>query len=75
MSDLVRNLKDRFSHEAHIEKFKPIASFHTPKTEFILMKLIFYFKFEPCSEKNSFPGIPPGMTQTGLCNHRKWLEA
>ena len=40
MSDLVRNPEDRFSHEAHIEKFKPLASFHTPKTEFIMMKLI-----------------------------------
>ena len=30
---------------------------------------------EPRREKTSLPGLTPGLTQTRLCNHRKWLEA
>ena len=30
---------------------------------------------EPRSEKTSLRGFRPGPTQTGLYNHRRWLEA
>ena len=32
-------------------------------------------QFEPRSEKTGLRGFPPGPTQTGLYNHRSWLEA
>ena len=31
--------------------------------------------FEPRCEKTGLRGFRPGPTQTGLCSHRKWLEA
>ena len=31
--------------------------------------------FEPRSEKTGLRGFRPGPTQTGLYNHRRWLEA
>ena len=31
--------------------------------------------YEPRSEKTGLRGFRPGLTQTGLCNHRRWLEA
>ena len=31
--------------------------------------------FEPRSEKTGLRGSRPGPTQTGLCSHRRWLEA
>ena len=31
--------------------------------------------YEPRHEKNSLLGFRPGLTQTGLYNHRIWLEA
>ena len=31
--------------------------------------------YEPRSEKTGLRGFRPGPTQTGLCNHRRWLEA
>ena len=31
--------------------------------------------FEPCCEKTGLQGFRPDPTQTGLCNHRRWLEA
>ena len=30
---------------------------------------------EPRSEKTGLRGFRPGPTQTGLCSHRRWLEA
>ena len=30
---------------------------------------------EPRREKTNLRGFRPGLTQTGLCNHRIWLEA
>ena len=30
---------------------------------------------EPRSEKTGLQGFRLGPTQTGLCNHRRWLEA
>ena len=30
---------------------------------------------EPRSEKTWLRGFPPGLTQTGLYSHRRWLEA
>ena len=32
-------------------------------------------KFEPRHEKTGIQGFRPGLTQTGLYNHRGWLEA
>ena len=31
--------------------------------------------FEPRCEKTGLLGFRPGPTQTGLCSHRRWLEA
>ena len=31
--------------------------------------------FKPRSEKTGLRGFRPGPTQTGLYNHRRWLEA
>ena len=31
--------------------------------------------FEPRCEKTGLQGFRPGLTQTGLCSHRRWLEA
>ena len=31
--------------------------------------------YEPRCEKTGLPGFRPGPTQTGLCSHRRWLEA
>ena len=31
--------------------------------------------FEPRSEKTGLRGFRPGPTQTGLYDHRRWLEA
>ena len=36
---------------------------------------ITYFKTEPCCEKTGHQGFRPGPIQTGLFNHRRWLEA
>ena len=30
---------------------------------------------QPRSEKTGLRGFRPGPTQTGLCSHRRWLEA
>ena len=31
--------------------------------------------FEPCCEKTGLQGFRPGLTQTGMYNNRRWLEA
>ena len=31
--------------------------------------------YEPCREKTGLQGFRPGLTQTELCKHRRWLEA
>ena len=31
--------------------------------------------YEPRCEKTALRGFRPGPTQTGLCSHRRWLEA
>ena len=31
--------------------------------------------YEPRSEKTGLRGFRPGPTQTGLYNHRRWIEA
>ena len=31
--------------------------------------------YEPRCEKTGLRGFRPGLTQTGLCSHRRWLEA
>ena len=33
------------------------------------------FRYEPCSEKTGLWGFRPGLTQTRLYSHRRWLEA
>ena len=33
------------------------------------------FVFEPCYEKTCLRGFGPCSTQTGLYNHRRWIEA
>ena len=33
------------------------------------------YMYEPCCEKTGLRGFRPGQTQTGLYNHRRWLEA
>ena len=33
------------------------------------------FTYEPRCEKTGLRGFRPGPTQTGLCSHRRWLEA
>ena len=35
----------------------------------------FTIQNEPRSEKTGLRGFPPGLTQTGLCNHIRRLEA
>ena len=35
----------------------------------------FYFTFEPLHEKTNNLGFRPGLTQTGLYNHKSRLEA
>ena len=32
-------------------------------------------KYEPVHEKTNNLWFPPGLTQTGLYSHRRWLEA
>ena len=34
-----------------------------------------YVRYEPRCEKTGLRGLRPGPTQTGLCSHRRWLEA
>ena len=31
--------------------------------------------YEPRQEKTGLPDFQPGLTQTGLCSDRRWLEA
>ena len=31
--------------------------------------------YKPHYEKTNILGLRPGLTQTGLCSHRRWLEA
>ena len=31
--------------------------------------------YEPWRKKTGLRGFRPGLTQTSLCNHRRWLEA
>ena len=31
--------------------------------------------YAACHKKTCLPGFRPGPTQTGLCSHRRWLEA
>ena len=41
-------------------------------------KLLCYLlprKYEPCCEKTGLWGSRPGLTQTGLYSHRRWIEA
>ena len=40
-----------------------------------LIVLLVALLFEPRSEKTGLRGFRPGLTQTGLCSHRRWLEA
>ena len=35
----------------------------------------FMEKYEPRCEKTGLQGFRPGPTQTGLCSHRRWLDA
>ena len=37
--------------------------------------LVDYQIYEPPCEKTGLRGFRPGPTQTGLCSHRRWLEA
>ena len=41
----------------------------------MLLSQILAIIFEPCHEKTCHRGIRPVLTQTGLYNHRRWLEA
>ena len=39
-----------------------------------IIKYIIYL-YEPKCQKTCLPGLKPGLTQTGLYSHRRWLEA
>ena len=42
--------------------------------KFLKLKVV-QARFEPRCEKTGLRGFRPGPTLTGLCNHRRWLEA
>ena len=66
MSDLVENTEDRFSRdEAHMS----VLHWHT-FAYFSIKTLV-----EPHCEKTGLRDFRPGLTQTRLCSHRRWLEA
>ena len=47
-------------------------------TFIIVVILLWYLAcltFEPVREKTNNLGFRPGLTQTGMYNHRRWLEA
>ena len=70
MSDLVANLKDRFSHEtAHLA----LKTGQNPKG--LVFSLEAHVHSELCHEKTCLWGCIPGLIQTELYNHRRWLEA
>ena len=49
----------------------PLVLFLQPP-EYIVVSQTAY---EPRCEKTGLRGFRPGPTKTGLCNHRRWLEA
>ena len=80
MWDLVENPEDRFSQNE--------AQFQTGidyKRKFSIIAEVQYaeihtghehtHQFDPRCEKTGLRGSRPGPTQTGLYNHRRWLEA
>ena len=70
MSDLVENPEDRFSHnEAHLcgrQQWGKIS---------LCICAVWSTPLEPRCEKTCLLGFGPCPTQTGLFNHRIWLEA
>ena len=56
-----------------------IIIFTAVKYHSILRRRVFVMQVslvnEPRSEKTGLRGFRPGPTQTGLCSHRRWLEA
>ena len=48
-----------------------ITSGHVYLSQMLIGELIVY---EPRSEKTGLRGFRPDLTQTGLYNHRRWLE-
>ena len=91
VSDLVRNPEDRFSHnEARIislvskSNFKPQAvhpssclTWSETKDRFSGNEQLVRIppSSEPCHVKTCIRGFRPGPIQTGLCSHRRLLEA
>ena len=55
----------------HLWLYSPVCVGSGQKTCFLETQLI----FEPRSEKTGLRGFRPGLTQTGLYSHRRWLEA
>ena len=39
------------------------------------LAIIYHLRNEPRPEKTGLGGFRPGLTQTRLYNHRRWLEA
>ena len=46
--------------------------FENNKTLIVIVRM---HTFEPVHEKTNNLGFRPGLTQTGLYKHRRWLEA
>ena len=53
---------------------QPIENVNTKKVA-IQKMLRFCLEYEPVHEKTNNLGFQPGLTQTGLYSHRRWLEA
>ena len=43
--------------------------------DFVRTSIMLFVLFEPPCEKTGLHDFRPGPTQTGLYNHRRWLEA
>ena len=73
---------DRPKHAQFAIEAQRVASFHNwpaykHQTPQQLAEAGFFYAgtCEPCCEKTGLRGFRPGLTQTGLCSHRRWLEA
>ena len=72
VSDLVGKPEDRFSHiEVFFYSNQEFNGRYIISASFLMGWLI----FEPHSEKNDLRDFRPGLTQTGLYSHRRWLDA
>ena len=66
---LEQNIKLRWQWNSVYYSFKAANNKSTDKTT------ICADRYEPRSEKTGLRGFRPGPIQTGLYNHRRWLEA